>query len=57
MGEAVEGAEAPDDVGAVDADDFAFREAFFKDVGGASVVVAFVGGEDYQSVANVEVGV
>lgn len=57
LAEAVERAETPDDVGAVDANYFAVGEAFFEDIGGACVVVAFVSREDDQAVADVEVGV
>ena len=55
--EAVETAESPDDVGAVDADDLAVGKTLFEDISGTSVVDALVGWEDDFAVGDVEVGV
>ena len=57
MGEAVEGAEAPDEVDGVDADDFAVGEAGGDDVEGVAVVGVVEGGDEDQAVGDVEVGV
>src|ERR1035438_1137780 len=57
LGEAVEGAEAPDEVNGVDADDFACGEAGGDDVEGAAVVRIVEGGDDDERVGDVEVGV
>lgn len=53
----MEGAETPDDVGGVDADDFAVGEESLEDVGGLVVGEATVGGEDDFAIGNVEVGI
>ena len=53
----MEGAEAPDDVGGVDADDFAVGEKGLEDIGGLVVGQAAVGWEDDLGVGDVEVGV
>lgn len=53
----MEAAEAPDDVGGVDADNLAGGETGFEDVGGLVVGDAAVGGEDDFVVGDIEVGV
>src|ERR1035437_5022884 len=57
LGEAVEGAEAPDQVDGVDADDFAVGEAGGDDVERAAVIRIIEGGDQDQVVGDVEVGV
>jgi len=53
----VEGAEAPDEVYGVDADDFAGGEAAGDDVEGVAVVGVVEGGDQDESVRDVEIGV
>ena len=53
----MEGAEAPDEVYGVDADDFAGGEAGGDDVEGAAVVGVVEGGDEDERVGDVEVGV
>src|SRR5579859_3617893 len=57
LGEAVEGAQAPDQVDGVDADDFARGEAGGDDVEGVAVVRVVEGGDEDERVGDVEVGV
>ena len=57
LGEAVEGAQAPDEVDGVDADDFAIGEAAGYDVEGVAVVAVVEGGDEDERVGDVEVGV
>src|SRR5277367_1089618 len=57
LGEAVEGAEAPDQVDGVDADDFAGGEAAGDDVEGVAVLAVVEGGDEDEIVRDVEVGV
>ena len=57
LGEAVEGAEAPDEVDGVDADDFAGGEAGGDDVERVAVVCVVEGGDEDERVGDVEVGV
>ena len=57
MGEAVEGAQAPDEVYGVDAYDLAIREAGGDDVEGVAVVGVVEGGDHDEAVGDVEVGV
>ena len=57
LGEAVEGAEAPDEVDGVDADDLAGGEAGGDDVEGEAVVGVVEGGDEDEAVGDVEVGV
>ena len=57
LGEAVEGAEAPDEVDGVDADDFAVGEAGGDGVEGVAVVGVVEGGDEDEPVGDVEVGV
>src|ERR1035437_94986 len=57
LGEAVEGTQAPDEVDGVDADDFAVGEAGGDDVERAAVIRSIEGGDQYQAVGDVEVGV
>ena len=53
----MEGAEAPDEVGGVDADDLAGGEAGGDDVEGAAVVGVVEGGDEDERVGDGEVGV
>jgi hypothetical protein len=53
----VEGAQAPDEVDGVDADDFAVGEAAGDDVEGVAVVAVVEGGDEDERVRDVEVGV
>ncbi len=57
LGQAVEGAEAPDEVDGVDADDFAGGEAAGDGVEGVAVVGVVEGGDEDEVVGDVEVGV
>src|SRR5882757_10354426 len=57
LGEAVEGAQAPDQVDGVDADDLAVGEAAGDDVEGVAVVAVVEGGDEDEAVRDVEVGV
>ena len=57
LAEAVEGAEAPDDVGGVDAHHLAVGEAGLEALGRLVVGETAVGGEDDLAVSYVEVGV
>src|SRR5260370_28357705 len=57
LGEAVEGAQAPDQVDGVDADDFAVGEAAGDDVEGVAVVAGVEGGGEDERVGDVGVGV
>jgi hypothetical protein len=57
LGEAVEGAETPDEVDGVDADYFAVGEAAGDDVEGVAVVGVVEGGDEDETVRDVEVGV
>jgi len=57
LGEAVEGAQAPDQVDGVDADYFAVGEAAGDDVEGVAVVAVVEGGDEDERVGDVEVGV
>ena len=57
LGHAVEGAEAPDEVGAVDAGDRAVGEAVGEGVEGDAVVGVVEGGDEDEAVGDVEVGV
>src|ERR1700730_6283108 len=57
LGEAVEGAQAPDEVYGVDADDLAVGEAARDDVEGVAVVAVVEGGDEDERVGDVEVGV
>ena len=57
LGEAVEGAEAPDQVDGVDADDLAVGEATGDDVEGVAVVAVVEGGDEDERVGDVEVRV
>ena len=57
LGEAVEGAEAPDEIDGVDADDVAGGEAGGEGVEGVAVVWVVEGGDEDALVGDVEVGV
>jgi hypothetical protein len=57
LGEAVEGAQAPDEVDGVDAYDFAGGEAVGDDVEGVAVLAVVEGGDEDEAVGDVEVGV
>ena len=57
LGEAVEGAEAPDEVDGVDADDLAGGEAGGDGVEGDAVVGVVEGGDEDERVGDGEVGV
>src|ERR1700676_3669638 len=57
LGHAVEGAEAPDQVDGVDADDFAGGEKLAQDLQRYTVVGVVEGGHQDQAVGYVEVGV
>ena len=53
----MEGAEAPDQIDAVDADDFAAGEDFSQNVEGYAVVGIVKGGDEDEAIGDVEVGV
>ncbi len=57
LGHAVEGAEAPDQIDGVDADDIAIREERGEGVEGDAVVWIMEGGHEDEAVGNVEIGV
>src|ERR1017187_6801706 len=57
LGEAMEGAEAPDEVDGVDADDFAGGKAGGDDVEGVAILRIIEGGDEDERVGDVEVGV
>ena len=53
----MEGAQAPDEIDGVDADDFAVGEAAGDGVEGVAVVAVVEGGDEDEIVRDVEVGV
>src|ERR1035441_9783239 len=57
LGEAMEGAEAPDEVDGVDADGFAGGKAGGDDVERVAILRIIEGGDEDERVGNVEVGV
>jgi hypothetical protein len=57
LGHAVEGAEAPDEIAAVDGDDWAVGDELFEDFEGEGVVGVVEDGDEDAGVGDVEVGV